>query len=461
MSESRRQVRTRILGNDSVWLQDGPQNWMVVNALLFIDPMSAAEFREVFRQRMLTGDAAQRNRRLMQTVELRRGQWWWGDSEAFELERQIVDVAMPHIEHAGGLQAYVGAVASQALPEQLPRWRVEVIQDPQAGHTVLFFRIHHCIADGIALVRTMFTLFDTESSAARAVPNVGLKANERRARAVGRLLRLPVMGPVSLLGLAASRADRNALHGDERLGGRKSVAWSTRVDFQRIRRLRQAASATINDLLMTCLAGALARCLERPAEVRDVRAFIPMNLRSPKGPPRLENQFVAVPLMLPVDIDDPIRRLRTIEVRTRQMKGSVRPVALFAAAKWMLRWMPDGWSREVFDFFANKCTCVLTNVPGPPDTVYLDGRALRDMFFWVPQRSRIGIGISIFSYAGSVRLGVISDGDVLERPDELIDAFSDELDGLEAILLGPASTESSSPADVPGEGDSGGASRRI
>jgi hypothetical protein len=68
----------------------------------------------------------------------------------------------------------------------------------------------------------------------------------------------------------------------------------------------------------------------------------------------------------------------------------------------------------------------MTNVPGPRQALHLAGQRIRDIFFWVPQSGRVGIGISICSYAGHVRLGVITDAGLVPDPQQIVEAFHDE-----------------------------------
>jgi hypothetical protein len=73
----------------------------------------------------------------------------------------------------------------------------------------------------------------------------------------------------------------------------------------------------------------------------------------------------------------------------------------------------------------------MTNVPGPRQTLYLGGRGIRDIFFWVPQAGKLALGISIFSYAGKVRLGVATDAKLVPDPWPIVRGFHDEFEELE------------------------------
>ena len=97
-------------------------------------------------------------------------------------------------------------------------------------------------------------------------------------------------------------------------------------------------------------------------------------------------------------------------------------------------------SGKIIDFLANKCTAVVTNVPGPPHDLYIGGRKLHNLIFWVPQRADIGIGISILSFAGTVRVGIYTDVELIPEPTRLAKAFEDEFSALHARALEEAET---------------------
>jgi hypothetical protein len=90
-------------------------------------------------------------------------------------------------------------------------------------------------------------------------------------------------------------------------------------------------------------------------------------------------------------------------------------------------------SRGLIDFLANKCTAVVTNVPGPQRDLRLAGSRLRSLIFWVPQRADIGVGISILSFSGKVQIGVLADTRLLPEPAELIRAFEEEFAALQKL----------------------------
>jgi hypothetical protein len=77
----------------------------------------------------------------------------------------------------------------------------------------------------------------------------------------------------------------------------------------------------------------------------------------------------------------------------------------------------------------------MTNVPGPRQTLYLAGAPVRSIMFWVPQSARLGLGVSIISYAGEVRVGIVTDSGLVPDPDAIVAGFHEEL---HAMMADPA-----------------------
>lgn len=189
---------------------------------------------------------------------------------------------------------------------------------------------------------------------------------------------------------------------------------------------------------MTCCSrrsrGALRRYLEeRGGPAENLCAFIPVNLRPLDAPiPReLGNRFGLVFLDLPVKETEPRQRLRTLKQRMDALKRSPEAALTFVILR-LMGLAPAAVQRAVVDALARKGTLVVTNVPGPRHPVYLAGTKLAGLMFWVPQTARVGLGVSILSYAGEVTVGVSVDAGLVPDPHRLLIAFQDELEALAA-----------------------------
>jgi WS/DGAT/MGAT family acyltransferase len=186
--------------------------------------------------------------------------------------------------------------------------------------------------------------------------------------------------------------------------------------------------------------GALRAYLRERGDAVDgavIRALVPVNLRPAEKAWKLGNRFGLVFLDLPLGIDNPVERVYAVRATMQSLKGSYQPLL----AMGILAAMGAGprlLQEQLLDVLAANATAVMTNVPGPQQTLYLSGAAIDAMMFWVPQSGDIGLGVSILSYAGSVRFGVVSDRKLCPDPDRVIDRFAPEFEKLLlATVLAP------------------------
>jgi WS/DGAT/MGAT family acyltransferase len=221
----------------------------------------------------------------------------------------------------------------------------------------------------------------------------------------------------------------------------KRVAWSAAIPVEDVKVIGRALGGTINDVLVTAVAGGLRRYLEvrghQPNERLNFRAAMPVNLRPLEKMSDLGNQFGLIFLSLPVGILDPAKRLAELRRRATALKRSTEPVVVYGILRAM-GLSPRLIQKLVVRIFATKATAVMTNIPGPRQTIFLAGKPITDVFFWVPQSGRVGLGVSICSYAGHVRLGVGTDAGLVPDPEGIVKGFHDELAALKTLAAAGA-----------------------
>lgn len=429
----------RIAGRDAVWLQDSPENLMVINAVFTLDPIHLEALQKIFGERLyrpLGGtEGGNSLARFSQRVVYRRGRPYWQDDEGYDVARHVF-LAPPVAEDPDvpfgreELQAYIKSLASTPLPADRPLWQIQLIPRFTSDRSALYVRIHHVMADGISLLPVVFSVMDRGEDDEEDL--------EREARAMNKpkntwwiLLKTVLWGPFLLIQKLLWWPDRNPLHGPK-LSGTKRVAWTRPIDVDHVKEVKDAFGATVNDVLMSCVTGAFERYVrERSGErLRRFRVSMPINVRSVDEKPKMENKFAAVLFGLPVGHEDPEERLRAMNERLARLKSSVEPIFTYGIVRLMLALLPLWMSRLLIDFLANKCTCVISNVPGPRRKISLAGRSLRTMLFWVPQRADVGIGISMMSFSGRLYLGAIADTALVEDPAEIVRAFEKEFEAL-------------------------------
>jgi len=194
----------------------------------------------------------------------------------------------------------------------------------------------------------------------------------------------------------------------------------------------KAYGATVNDVLVAVTTGALRRYLERRGEPTSgvaIRASVPVNLRPLADAHRLGNAFGLVFLTLPIGIADPGRRLRAIKKEMDGLKKSPEAVVAFGVLT-LMGLAPLEVEQLGLRFFGSKASAVLTNVPGPKAPLYLAGRKIDKVMFWVPQSGHLGLGISILSYAGGVMLGIATDAGLVPDPERIVENFKVEFESM-------------------------------
>jgi WS/DGAT/MGAT family acyltransferase len=429
-------ARQRVASNDAMWLQDTATNLMVINAVFTTDHMDLACFRQAFRDRVIDAGGGTRFGRFRRRIAWVGGVPHWEDDPEFDIARHIVPAREADLSTTEKLQAYVGAEASRPLSDDRPRWQIQVVENFEDGSSAFIVRIHHSIADGIALLSVIFSLMEEMTAEQVAAPAKGgiRPAAGAPGKGILKALAIPLAAPGVLLKRLLWRPDRHALHGPK-VSGKKQVAWTAPFDIAVVKRAKNLLDATVNDVLMALVSGALSRYLEQHAGqiVHRLRVSMPVNVRPATEPLTLENRFAAVPLELPAGIRGLRERVRAVKARMDELKRSVAPIVVYGIQRALLVALPQRASRGLIDFLANKCTAVVTNVPGPQREITLAGRRVRSMMFWVPQRADIGVGISILSFAGKVQVGVLADTRLVPDVRELVRAFEEEFAALKAL----------------------------
>jgi diacylglycerol O-acyltransferase len=451
---------------DAAWLHmEDPTNLMLIAGVMsFYEKLDYAALKEVIEDRLLPFS------RFRQKVVLSTipgvGPRWVEDPN-FNLHSHLQRAALPDPGGQTELQEMVSNLMSTPLDMTKPLWQFQYIENYRGGSAVVA-RIHHCIADGVALVRVLLGLTDDS-------PTGGPHARRTRRRrrplgggfwlpevvndavySVGRvtsrmidktvdtltdpakavhLLSEGTKGAGVLARLATMPADPESLFKGN-LCTRKVCAWSKIMPLDEVKAFAKANGATINDVLLAGVVGALRRYMIRrnfDVDGVNIRAVVPVNLRPESEIVKLGNRFGLVFLALPIGVEDRGERLLELKRRMDAIKASSEPMVIYALLNAVGMTGPKVESLAL-KLFGSKATAVMTNVPGPREEIYLAGKAMRSMMFWVPQSAKLGLGVSILSYAGQVRLGVATDSGLVPDPESIIEAFQEEMAAMMSSL---------------------------
>jgi WS/DGAT/MGAT family acyltransferase len=435
---------------------DTPENPMMISAVLvFESPIPVKRLKRTLEERFL------KFRRFHQRVVTKGDRAFWEDDPLFDLDNHLHRIALPGNGGLSELQALASDMNSTALDPRRPLWQIHYIDRYQNG-CALLVRIHHCIADGISLVRVLLSL--TDPTPVPRLEHVGrhshpeqlnppkqllhrlwdsAQAGWQQAQLFADSMRNDPNYPLKLastggaiamdllkLGLAPFEPDTTL---KRPLQGRKRVAWAEPLVLDDVKACAKALGGTVNDVLLCAATGALSRQLlahqERIPEC-GIRVAVPFNLRPLNQPiDTLGNQFGLVLVCLPIDVTDPIMCFRQVQENMNRLKRSYQAQVTYSLLDLFGRG-PDMLEKRALELLSNKASAVLTNVPGPRQPVYLAGSKLIQPMFWVPQSGNIGIGLSIFSYAGTVQFGITVDKGIPASPAEIMEHFRESFGAL-------------------------------
>ena len=457
-------MSTRFSSADAAWLHmDRPTNLMVINSVLLFDgPVDWDRVKQITQRRMVDRYPRFRQRVVESRLPLRPPKWV--DDPDFAIEHHMHHLALPQPGDLATLQALVSDLMTMPLDRSRPLWHTYMIDGFGEG-AAMISRMHHCIADGIALGRVMLSLTDSEPDAgigppvddrARSAPAGPLggaaesviellsgigRAGSAVVRQGAHIATSPshaanLAGAIgrdagTLLRMTMTPADAaSAIKGDPGISRR--VAWGKALSLPQIKHIAHAHDATVNDVLLAAMSGALRHYLQgRGSPVAEIQAMVPYNLRPLDQPvPRsLGNKFGIVFLPLPVGTSGSYRRLVEVHRRMQEIKqgreGAVSYGLLSATG-----YTPEPVQRRIVDMFSAKGTAVMTNVPGPREPVYLAGTPVDKVFVWAPTSGHIGMSVSIFSYRGEVTVGLMVDAVLVPDPDQIVTQLELELEAL-------------------------------
>ncbi len=473
---------------DAAWLRmEDPTNLMMVSGIItFKKRIDFDHLKAVIEHKLLSFD-----RFRMRVVQSRLpfGQSYWEMDRTFHLNAHLHRVALPSPGDKAALQEMASDLMSTPLDFSKPLWQFHLIENYEEGCAIMC-RLHHCIADGMALVFVLLSLTDmmpglpppTTSTPEEPIePEDGLSSSlnalvQQGARAVGNVWQTTskmaseglesLVNPAHAMELAlkgtdtAFAAGRLFLRSPDpktlfkgKLGVAKRATWSKPIPLRDVKAIKNVTGGTVNDVLISAMTGGLRRyMLNKGARVDGLnfRAAVPVNLRTPEEMGTLGNKFGIVFLSLPVGIGDPLDRLHEVNKRMMELKNSKEaPVALGILSA--MGMSPQDLQGTLVNMFGSKTTAVMTNVPGPPMPLYLAGQKIEELMFWVPQSGRVSLGISIISYANRVHMGIATDAGLVPDPDEILAGFYEEFEALMTLVQ---EAEAVAAADAAVEADS-------
>jgi diacylglycerol O-acyltransferase / wax synthase len=370
------------------------------------------------------------------------GEPWWVPDPRVDVRAHVVESERAGADEAGFLTAVAGIFA-QRLDRSRPLWRIDVIPQLAGGGSALVWRIHHALADGMTAMRlASAVLWDAEPACAP-----GGAGPARRPRAPGSA------DPAErhrLAGLRAAAREmpqpwlRSPFNGH--IDARRAVAFAA-VGLDELHEAAAADGATVNDAVLTVVAGGLRRWLEaHHGRLGAVRVKVPVSLHAlppaagddGREPGNRDSFFC---LDLPLGSADPAERLAAIRQATRARKQGHDAQQLDALMRQLARTPQLRRFAERVLTHPRSFALNVSNVPGPRRPVQMLGMPVRALYSLAEIREHHVLRVSVISLADSLNFGLVADPTLLPDVDHLARDMQAEAGALTARLraAGPTS----------------------
>jgi WS/DGAT/MGAT family acyltransferase len=402
-------------------------------------------------------------------VPLALGRPVWVDDPHFNLAYHLRRTGLPAPGGDAELRLLVGRVMSQQLDRHKPLWEMWMIEGLSGNRWALITKVHHSMVDGVSGAELLSAILDEqpEPQPPRAddwTPErqplggeLAVRAIAQRARSPFEAVRSALRSPRSATGRAAEAAQglltmsgvlrppgASSLNGP--IGPHRRWGWAS-SQLSDVKEVRAALGGTVNDVVLTAIAGGFRELLESRAERTDrvVRTLVPVSVRSAQERGEYNNRVSAIFADLPVGIADPVERLAAVRRQMEHLKHSHEAVAgdvlvgLSGFAPAMLLALGLRTATHVPQRNVNTVT---TNVPGPQRALYAAGRRMLECLPYVPLAGHVRVGVAIFSYNGTLSFGVTGDYD--RAPD--IDVLCRGIERAMAELVDTARHRRGAPA---------------
>lgn len=465
----------RLTGLDASFLhlERGPAHMHVASTTVFEGPAPDFErFRDHIASRL---HLVPRFRQKLRFVPLSQGRPRWVDDPDFNLDYHLRHTALPEPGTHDRLMTFAARVFSQRLDRSKPLWEMWLVEGLEGGRFAIVGKSHHCLVDGVSGVDITTVLFDAspdspdpdqpppkwvphpEPTDAQLLAEALLEratSPAEVARGVRALLRAPrrvaaaaidaleAAGTLARAGLAAPASAFNVPIGPYR---RFATVDASLADLKRV---KNEVGGTVNDVVLAAVAGALGRYLRgRGHSTRglELRAMVPISVRTEAEHGALGNRVSSYMAPLPVWCDDPVQRLREVTATMGDLKQSKQAMGANLLTE-LTDFAPptilgQAARLQPHQHFFNL---VVTNVPGPQFPLYLLGKQLEAVYPMVPLARRQALCVGVMSYNGRVHFGLVGDYEAMSDLDLLAAGLEESLDELIATA-GPRDSEAQRP----------------
>ena len=452
--------RLTALDTSFLHLEDAASHMHVASVMLFEgSPPPYNDLLDAIERRL---HLVPRYRQRLAFVPLAQGRPRWVDDPHLNLRYHVRATALPAPGDEDQLKELAGRVFSQQLDRDKPLWEIWLVDGLEGDRFALLSKTHHALVDGISGVDIISVLFDTSPEPAapadpgdrwlpRPLPSQAqLLAEALLERTtipaeVARSVRAVFRGPRRILSGARDAAvgvGAMAWAGlnpaptspyNQSIGPHRRFTW-VRAELGDIKAIKNELGGTVNDVVLSTVAGALGKHLRRRGQNTDgleLKAMIPVSVRADVERGALGNKVAAMMASLPIWCQDPVARLDIVREELKGLKSSGQAVGAQVLTD-LTGFAPPTVMGQAARLVSRQrmFNLVVTNVPGPQFPLYLAGRRMLDPFPMVPLAKNQALGIALLSYAGKINFGLVGDWDLMWDLDEFAGHLRESIEEL-------------------------------
>ncbi len=391
----------------------------------------------------------------------------WVDTRGFDVDRHIHAAAVPRPGTHRQLAELAGELFARPLPRDRPLWRLWFVEGLEGGRVALIWKAHHALMGGVEATNVLRLLYDQDVVVAEEEAEPASSASERlpspgalMARAAVDLSTAPIrvarlLGESALAGAKVSRfllgggrpantlpfaGVRTPLNGA--LVAERTCAFAS-IPLDDVRAVKNAAGVKVNDVVLAVCGAALRDYLDDLGELpsRSLNATVMAAVGGVAGAHDgavLGNATSVLGATLATDVADPLERLRRISASTKTAKvlhqalgdmmvmrlADALPPGIFGAA------MRAYGATPLPSMLRPPFNAVISNVPGPPETMYSSGARVVSCYLFGPLIQSVALDITVISYAGSIDVGIAASPNLVPDPWPIADAMPAALESL-------------------------------
>ena len=449
---------------------EGPTVPLHVTGVLMVEPSTApggfsfAKLRRYIQGRL---DLMPMLRRRLVEVPLSIDHPYWIEDPDFDLDQHLFHHVLPGPGSDRALADYLGELAAEPLDRSRPLWTLTLIEGMDDGTAAIVMKLHHCMIDGGAGMEVMADLLDLTPKPKRRTkpdtwePEAQPPDAKMAATAAWNRIKDPLRPVRAASGVSSSLFRMATTAVGRRLGGadeaahpvnaprtrfsgsltaNRSVAIGMKslADFKTIGR---AFDVTVNDVFLAACTHGLRAHLDTYDKVPDcpLVCSIPVSTHGQSHREESTNQVSSMFVHLPVNVEDPMERLRLIHAGSLAAKEIQSTVGADMIAD-IVEAIPIGMFRlgtrlyseaSLADRLAPVHNLIVSNVVGSPIPLYMAGARVDAMYPFGPLMEGTGLNITVISHDGNMNIGVIACPDLVPNVAGLLDAM---LEGVDVLL---------------------------